>query len=102
MKFKLFVVSGLAGLAVLWSQVVGASISGTVRDETGAGVGGANVLVRNVETGAVRNLVTDNSGRYSAPSIAIGRYELSASKPGFNTQVRTGIDLVVGKRRSWT
>jgi hypothetical protein len=53
--------------------------------------------VKNVETGAERKLVTDDSGRYSAPSISVGKYQVSASKEGFSSQTKTGIDLVVGQ-----
>jgi len=82
---------------LLWGQVVGASISGTVKDETGSGIAAAAISVKNVETGAQRKLVADEAGRYSAPSIAIGRYAVSAEKPGFTSQVKTGIELVVGQ-----
>jgi hypothetical protein len=87
----------LASGSALWGQVVGASISGTVRDETGSGLAAVAVSIKNLETGAERKLVSDDSGRYSAPSIAIGRYQVSAEKPGFTSQVKTGIDLVVGQ-----
>ena len=87
----------MAGAALLWGQVVGASIAGTVRDESGSGIASAVVSVRNVETGSERKLVADDAGRYSAPSIAIGRYTVSAEKPGFSSQLKTGIELVVGQ-----
>ena len=90
-----FVLFGLT--AHVWAQVVGASISGTVRDSTGAGLPEVAVTIRNLETGAVRKLVSDDGGRYVAPSIAIGRYEVRAEKEGFSSQVITGIDLVVGQ-----
>ena len=83
--------------ALLWGQVVGASINGTVKDETGSGLAGAVVSVKSAETGAERKLITDDAGRYSAPSLAVGRYEVSAEKPGFNSQRKTGIDLVIGQ-----
>jgi Carboxypeptidase regulatory-like domain len=90
-----FVSLGLT--AHLWGQVVGASISGTVRDATGAGLPEVAVTIRNLETGAVRKLVSDEAGRYAARSIAVGGYEVRAEKEGFSSQVRTGIDLVVGQ-----
>jgi hypothetical protein len=80
----------------IWAQIVGGTISGTVKDETGAGIAAAAVSVKSLETGAERKLVTDEAGRYSAPSIAIGRYQVSAQKEGFTTQSKTGVDLVVG------
>lgn len=81
-------------------QVVGAAISGAVHDETGAPLPAANITVRNLETGAVRKLLTDQAGRYSAPSIAVGQYEVTAAKDGFRSQVKTGINLVVGQTAS--
>src|ERR1035438_480869 len=94
---KMLVVSGLGGAAMLWSQVVGASVWGTVRDGTGASLPGATVSVKNIENGAERKLVTDDRGRYSAPSVAVGKYQVSASKEGFASQMKSGIDLVVGQ-----
>jgi Carboxypeptidase regulatory-like domain len=84
-------------LAPAFAQVVGGSISGTIKDETGAGIPAAQVILRNSETGAERKLASDESGRYSAPSVAVGRYEVSASKENFQSQTKTGIDLVVGQ-----
>src|SRR5579872_541704 len=80
-----------------WSQIVGASISGIVKDAAGGGIPGATVVAKNLENAAERKVVTDASGRYSVPSIAVGRYQVSAIKEGFTTQVKTGIELVVGQ-----
>ena len=82
---------------VLYGQVVGTSISGTVQDQAGAAISHADVVIKNVETGALRNLTTDDGGRYAAPSIAVGAYQITVSKGGFETQVRKGINLVVGQ-----
>jgi hypothetical protein len=68
-----------------------------VKDETGLPLPGTAVSVKNIETGTERKLVTDDAGRYSTPSIAIGKYQVSAVKEGFNSQMKTGIDLVVGQ-----
>ena len=51
------------GALVLWAQVT-ASISGRVEDATGAGVGGATVTVKNLETGATRAVTTGDSGNF--------------------------------------
>ena len=86
----------LAGF-VANGQVVGAYLTGTVKDASGAPVSGAAVVIRNAETGAVRNLVTDSEGRYSANSISVGSYYVTASHTGFTSQLRTGITLQVGQ-----
>ena len=87
----------LAFAAAGWSQIVGGSISGTVRDTTGAVVPGATLQIRNVETGASRTLTSDGEGRYAAPSVPVGSYSVSAAREGFGTQTQTGIRLVVGQ-----
>jgi hypothetical protein len=84
------------------AQVGEASIWGTVTDATGAAVPGAHVTITEVETGVERNLVTDTSGRYDAPALAVGNYEVTVTKPGFQPDDRTGIALVVGQRREVT
>ena len=76
----------------LQAQVVGASIAGIVADATGAGLPKAAVAIKNVETGAVRSLTTDDGGRYSAPSIPVGNYQVTASKEGFAPQEKNGIN----------
>ncbi len=80
------------------AQVVGGTISGIITDATGAALPGAEVIVRNLETGAERKLASDDSGHYAAPSISIGTYKVTASKPGFAPSSKTGITLVVAQK----
>jgi len=76
----------------------GASIGGTVVDSTGAVITGATVKVKNVEIGTVRTVVTDSAGRYAAPSLDVGKYEVSAEQDGFRAEVKTGITIAIGQR----
>ena len=46
------------------SQLASVVISGTVTDQTVSLVPKAAVIVRNVETGIVRSLTTDDTGRF--------------------------------------
>src|SRR5579871_2940845 len=48
-------------------------ISGTAKDDTGAGLPEASSPLTKTETGAERKPATDDAGRYAAPSIAAGR-----------------------------
>jgi Carboxypeptidase regulatory-like domain len=75
-----------------------AAIVGVVLDATGAGIDGATVHIKNVETGAARDVATDDAGRFFAPSLTVGRYEVVVDKAGFRTEKRSGIALVVGQR----
>jgi hypothetical protein len=81
-----------------WAQVVGASISGTVRDQAGAVIPGAMVTLHNLETGAQHTLRTDDLGCYALHSLQIGQYELQAEKETFSTQRKSGVKLDVGQR----
>src|SRR5438128_7984523 len=78
-----------------WGQVT-ASITGVVRDVSGAVVPGAAVTVRHVETGTTRTAQTDENGNYSVPSLPVGQYEVDVQKTAFKQQVRSGIRLAGG------
>ena len=74
-----------------------ASISGTVRDVTGAAIAGATVHIDSVETGKQRELHADDAGRFRALALAVGQYDLTVDKAGFRSEHRTGLVLVVGQ-----
>src|SRR3990172_8069841 len=78
------------------AQVNTATISGTVRDASGAVLPGANVAVLNQDTGLTRTVTSNSSGRYSAPGLGLGNYQVTAQLAGFQTLVRSGIVLTVG------
>ncbi|MBI4442064.1 MAG: TonB-dependent receptor [Acidobacteria bacterium] len=85
---------------ILWGVLAFAqsagTITGTVSDSTGAVIPGASVTVRNVETGFTRALTTDERGRFAAPQLPVGNYEVTTSSAGFQSSVRRGITLTVG------
>ncbi|OFW35510.1 MAG: hypothetical protein A3J28_07500 [Acidobacteria bacterium RIFCSPLOWO2_12_FULL_60_22] len=73
-----------------------ATITGTVADSTGAVVPGAQVIITNAGTGQSRTLQTNNVGRYYAPALNPGSYQVEASSAGFQAVVHSGITLTVG------
>src|SRR5262245_38420989 len=79
------------------AQLTTGTINGTVTDATGAAIPGANITVKNVETGISRNTISGESGRYEVPNLQPGSYEISASLAGFKTNVRSGVTLAVGQ-----
>jgi hypothetical protein len=101
--FSLFILlTGWAFAAPIADAQVSASMSGTVLDPSGAAVSGANVTLRNLETGVVRSSVTDDAGRYLYLALPVGVYELKAAKSGFRESAQTGIHLVIGEEASVT
>src|SRR5262249_32609584 len=77
--------------AVAGWAAVGGSISGTVKDATGAVIPGAMITVTNVALRAEFKVTSDSRGYYSFPSLAVGRYDLSIEAPGFKAQKKSGI-----------
>ncbi len=75
------------------------TIYGTVKDGTGALVPGATVAITHVETGTVRQAVSNDRGDYIASQLVIGGYTVTAEKPGFKKFVQTGIAVQVDENR---
>src|SRR3954453_9766224 len=92
----------LSVLAFLLSRLApaqeSASLYGHIADASTSPIPAASVAVRNVETGALRSLVTDKDGLYEAAALPVGRYEVTAMKEGFDSASRKGVVLVVGQR----
>ena len=73
-------IDGLAGSQSGWAQVTGV-LSGRVVDATDAGISGATVTVKTVDTGATRTATTDDSGTYRIVSVPVGQQEVRGEKP---------------------
>ena len=69
-----------------WAQVTGV-LSGRVVDATDAGIPGATVTVKTVETGATRSTTTDENGSFRMVSVPVGPQEVRAEKTGFKAAV---------------
>src|SRR5438132_7600168 len=93
----LAIIITIASAGAGYTQGASGSVSGTVKDETGGLLPGASVQVTNADTSLTRTLVTDANGRYTAPDLPPGPYEVKATLPGFSTVVRSGIRLTVGR-----
>ena len=77
-----------------WAQAT-AQISGSVRDQSGAVLPGVEVTATQTDTGISRTTITNETGSYILPNLAVGPYRLEAALPGFRTFVQTGIVLQV-------
>ncbi|MBI4474901.1 MAG: TonB-dependent receptor [Acidobacteria bacterium] len=80
-----------------YGQTVGASLQGTVTDPSSAVLPGAQVTLKNVGTGAINEMLTDERGRYLIPLLQPGEYEVQVSMVGFRTVSHRGIRLTVGQ-----
>jgi hypothetical protein len=84
-------------IAAWCQQQESADIMGTVTDSSGAVIPNAKVTVSNIDKGITRELTSNSAGAYSAPSIPIGNYTVTAEAPGFQKLTRSGITLQVGQ-----
>src|SRR5712692_369852 len=82
------------GSAAAWAQAT-AQISGAVKDPSGAVLPGVEVTATQTETAISRTTVTNETGSYVLPNLALGPYRLQATLLGFQTYVQTGLVLRV-------
>jgi hypothetical protein len=62
-------------------------LGGVIVDQNGAIVPNAQVTVTHLDTGAVRNVVSDSSGRWIVSNLSSGRVKIVANAPGFRQLV---------------
>src|SRR6185295_1567659 len=87
----------LAGALQAQTQITGGTIQGTVVDPNGGAIPGAEIEIKNLDTNLVRNLTTDEGGRFVALQLSSGRYSVTVSKSGFATLTVERAELTVGQ-----
>src|SRR5207253_1797368 len=76
-----------------FAQSTTGDILGSVVDASGAVVGGAKVVARNLETNAVKETTTSGEGAFRFPLLPTGSYEVAVEKPGFAKYMQRPIVL---------
>ena len=84
----------------LQAQALFGTISGTVYDQQGGALPGANVTLTDQASGAVQQTVTNAEGVFVFAAVQAGTYSVKVSLDGFNTWEATDIGLRLGERRS--
>jgi len=72
------------------------AISGTVTDESGAVIPGAQIAATHVTTEVKTDVATMESGNYYIPALPPGIYRVIATKQGFKQTVAENVRVVVG------
>lgn len=75
-----------------------ASLTGTVRDQSGAAIAGANVSVANDARSISRKTKTNNDGEYFAGALPAGAYRVTVASPGFRNYEARNVVLRVAQR----
>ena len=92
---SLLLLAGLTLLSGVASAQTAGEITGEVKDQSGAIAPGVPVIATNSETNAARTTSTNSAGVYSFPSLNPGKYNVKVEAPGFQTSLRSGVELQV-------
>jgi hypothetical protein len=88
----------LALLAIsqaVFAQSTRGSLAGSVSDTSGAVIAGAKVVAVGIDTGVTNETVSTSSGVYHFPELAIGRYNVTVTAPGFNGSTQQGVLITI-------
>src|SRR5580658_993179 len=77
------------------SSIAG-TVTGQVKDESGAAVPGVAVKIVELSTGDSFSTVSNNDGRYDFPTVPPGRYDINFTKNGFSEFSIKGQDIKIG------
>ncbi|HVG19559.1 MAG TPA: carboxypeptidase-like regulatory domain-containing protein, partial [Blastocatellia bacterium] len=80
--------------ALAQSQTTG-RIAGTVKDQAGAAIAGAQVTVVSRETGDERAVTTDDSGSYVVPLLPPGLYRVNVAATGFKKAIFDNVKVAI-------
>jgi len=80
-----------------FAQTTDANLLGAVVDSSGGGVPNANVEITNQATGVKGTTKTEANGQYRFNNLPIGRYDITATAPGFTAASLKGVQLELNK-----
>ena len=83
----------------LSAQMGTGTLLGTIQKETGDPAANVEVAIHRVDTNEIFPLLTNTKGDYRKDGLPPGGYEITASLPGYGSQVRTHVQLLVGQIR---
>ncbi len=91
---------GMLAPTAVYSQSAAATgrLEGTVTDSSGAAVSGADIAVRNQNTGISTTMTSGSEGDFTVLYLEPGTYEVTIQKTGFNKLVMKDIAVMVGTR----
>src|SRR5580658_7831836 len=90
MKTLLLIASFILFALGCWAGV-GGSVSGTVKDSSGAVIPRAEVTVINLDNGVRQTTKSDDKGFYTFPVLLVGQFDVEVSCSGFKPYRRTSV-----------
>ena len=93
----LLIVALAVAVGPLFAQSGRGTLTGVVKDATGALVPGADVVIVNKDNGVETKATSTSTGVYRAPYLEPGTYQVSASLKGFKTAVRDNVPVLLAQ-----
>ena len=93
----LVIVCVLALTTFAGAQIGNASLGGTVTDQSGAAVAGADLTLVNAATGFQAKFTSDDRGEYTFRNLTPGTYDLKVTKAGFQAYEQKGIVITINQ-----
>jgi hypothetical protein len=89
------------GASAAHAQGAAAQLSGLVTDSSGASIPGAKVLIVSQDTGARREVSTNQTGAFVASELDPGHYHITVTAPGFETLLSNELILTIGQKSTF-
>ena len=81
----------------VFAQSFRGGISGTVVDQSGATIAGAEVKLLGADTGLTRSVTSTSAGEFVFQDLPLGKYSVTVTHAGFQTQTTKDINVEAGK-----
>src|ERR1700693_5132758 len=94
-QFLLGISLFLLAVGIGWSQGSTAAINGQVTDSSGAAIPNATVTAKDLDHGTSWPATANEGGYYNLPRLPIGKYEMRVQANGFQTAVKSSVELVL-------
>jgi Carboxypeptidase regulatory-like domain/TonB dependent receptor len=97
-RFSLWMLGSLLLVSTaLWAQLYSGSVSGLVKDPSGAVVQNAKITLVDQDKGFTFTALADGTGSYLVRAVPPGTYKITAESPGFKGQARPGVVVDVNQ-----
>jgi Carboxypeptidase regulatory-like domain len=90
----------LLSAAAGYAQQVSGTVQGIVTDESKAVIPGAEIVIKNVDTGASASTVANDDGAYRLPNLTPGNYIITINANGFKRAEYTQVVVQLGSTTS--
>src|SRR5260370_18067263 len=97
MKSISFAIVLLAASTSLFAQAPVGSVSGTVKDPSGAVILGATVTSTSITDGGRRTVTTNDQGYFPLPTLHPGEYKVVIDSPGFRNHEVEKLTVAFGQ-----